>query len=45
MPSLDLSGPVEPPYLLWQRNVLPALIPYNLWDNHLIAFQPHLSDL
>lgn len=33
------------PYLLWRYNVLPALIPYNLWSNHLIAHQPHLSDL
>jgi hypothetical protein len=33
------------PYLLWRHNVRPALIPYNLWDNHLIEFQPHLSDL
>jgi hypothetical protein len=33
------------PYLLWRHNVRPALIPYNLWDNHLIGLQPHLSDL
>ena len=33
------------PYLLWQHNVRPALIPYNLWDNHMFALQPHLSDL
>lgn len=33
------------PYLLWRHNVQPALIPYNLWDNHLIEIQPHLSEL